>query len=108
VDAFVAEVKTYALGDPRDEKTYLGAITRPEHLAYLEKQVADAKTKGAKLLLGGKRVAGQGSFFEATVFSQVDHTMELMREETFGPLIGIQKVKDDAEAVKMMMIRPMG
>jgi len=53
--------------------------------------VADAKTKGAKLLLGGKRVAGQGSFFEATVFSQVDHTMELMREETFGPLIGIQR-----------------
>jgi acyl-CoA reductase-like NAD-dependent aldehyde dehydrogenase len=102
VDTFVDEVKTYVLGDPRDELTYLGAITRPEHLAYLEKQVADAKAKGAKLLLGGKRLPGPGSFFEATVFTDVDHGMELMREETFGPLIGIQKVRDDEEAVRLM------
>jgi len=108
VAAFVAEVKSFVSGDPRDEKTYLGAITRPAHLEYLEKQVADAKAKGATLLLGGKRIPGPGSRFEATVFSDVNHGMELMREETFGPLIGIQKVGSDEEAIHLMDDTPYG
>jgi acyl-CoA reductase-like NAD-dependent aldehyde dehydrogenase len=108
VAAFVAEVKSFVSGDPRDEKTYLGAITRPAHLEYLEKQVADAKAKGATLLLGGKRIPGPGSRFEATVFSDVNHGMELMREETFGPLIGIQKVGSDEEAIHLMNDTPYG
>jgi acyl-CoA reductase-like NAD-dependent aldehyde dehydrogenase len=102
VDAFVAEVKAYTGGDPRADATYLGAITRPAHLDTLERQVRDAQAKGAKLLMGGRRGAGPGSYFEPTVFSHVDHRMELMREESFGPLIGIQTVKDDAEAVALM------
>ena len=54
------------------------------------------------LLLGGHRIERAGHWFEPTVFSNVDHTMSLMREESFGPLIGIQKVKDDAEALALM------
>jgi acyl-CoA reductase-like NAD-dependent aldehyde dehydrogenase len=108
VAAFVAEVRTYALGDPMDEATYLGAITRPSHLDYLEHQVVDAVARGASLLLGGKVLPGPGSYFEATVFADVNHRMELMREESFGPIIGIQKVADDAEAVDLMNDTPYG
>jgi hypothetical protein len=68
----------------------------------LERQVADAKARGARLLAGGNRLAGPGNWFEPTVFAGVDHSMELMREESFGPIIGIQKVVDDAEAVRLM------
>jgi acyl-CoA reductase-like NAD-dependent aldehyde dehydrogenase len=102
VAAFVATVKGFISGDPKDEKTYIGPITRPSHLAFLEKQVADATKKGAQLLTGGKRKGGTGYYFEPTVFRGVNHTMELMREETFGPLIGIQSVASDAEAIKLM------
>jgi len=102
VDALVATVKGYRCGDPMDEATYLGPLARAPQLAVLERQVADAVAKGAKLLLGGKRIARPGNWFEATVLSRVDHTMELMREESFGPVIGIQKVADDVEAVRLM------
>jgi len=102
VDAFVATVKGYRCGDPMDEATYLGPLARAAQLTVLERQVADAVAKGAKLLLGGKRIARPGNWFEATVLSGADHSMELMREESFGPVIGIQKVADDAEAVRLM------
>lgn len=102
VQAFVATVKSFKLGDPSREDTYIGAITRAPQLDVLDAQVADAKAKGAKLLVGGARVAGAGSFYAPTVFSHVDHSMELMREESFGPIIGLQKVSGDAEAVQLM------
>ncbi|MES2937545.1 MAG: aldehyde dehydrogenase family protein [Pseudomonadota bacterium] len=102
VDAFVAAVKGMRMGDPMDEGTYIGAITRAPQLDVLQAQVADALAKGATLLAGGKRAPGPGNWFEATVFSNVDHGMELMREESFGPVIGIQKVKGDAQALRLM------
>ena len=102
VDAFVAEVRGYKAGDPMDEATYLGAVTRRPQLEVLKRQVADAKKKGAKVLLGGKPVAGKGNRFEPTVLVDVDHTMAVMREESFGPIIGIQAVDGDDEAVALM------
>ncbi len=102
VDAFVAEVKGYRLGDPMDERTYIGAITRRPQLDLLKKQVADAKRKGAKLLLGGSIVKRKGNWFEPTIFTDVDHSMALMTDESFGPIIGIQGVADDAAAVDLM------
>ena len=54
------------------------------------------------MLVGSKRRPGPGNWFEPTVVTGVNHTMELMREESFGPVIGIQKVKDDAEALALM------
>ena len=68
VAAFVAEVKGFKMGDPMDESTYIGAITRRPQLDVLKKQVADAKKKGAKLLTGGSVVRGKGNWFEPTVF----------------------------------------
>ena len=102
VDAFVAEVRGFAIGDPMDEKTYVGAITRRAQIDVLKQQVADAKRKGARLLLGGKPIAGKGNWFAPTVLADVDHTMSVMRDESFGPIIGIQSVDDDDEAVALM------
>ena len=102
VAAFVAEVKTYRMGDPRSEETYLGPLTRAPQLAVLESQIADARRKGARVLLGGKRRKGRGNYFEPTVVVDVDHTMAMMRDESFGPIIGLMSVKTDAEAVALM------
>jgi acyl-CoA reductase-like NAD-dependent aldehyde dehydrogenase len=102
VDAFVKEVRGFARGDPSSDKTYIGPLTRAPQLETLEGQVKDAVKKGAKALVGGKRVTGKGNWFEPTVLVGVDHTMDVMREETFGPVIGIMAVKDDAEAVRLM------
>jgi len=102
VDAFVAEVKGYVMGDPGDERTYIGPITRRAQLDVLRKQVTDAKKRGARLLTGGKVVNKKGNWFEPTVFTDVNHKMALMKAESFGPIIGIQKVGSDDEAVALM------
>lgn len=100
--AFVDTVKTFKVGDPMAEDTYIGAITRAPQLDVLDAQVRDAKAKGATLLAGGQRLPGPGNWYAPTVFANVNHSMELMREESFGPIIGIQKVAGDEEAVKLM------
>ena len=102
VRAFVDEVGRYKLGDPMDETTYIGAITRRPQLDVLKKQVADAKRKGARLLLGGNVIKRKGNWFEPTVFADVDHSMALMKDESFGPIIGIEAVADDDAAVDLM------
>jgi acyl-CoA reductase-like NAD-dependent aldehyde dehydrogenase len=102
VDAFVATVAGFRVGDPADDATYIGAITRAAQLDVLEAQVADAVAKGGRLRLGGRRLAGAGNRFEPTVVSEANHDMLLMREESFGPVIGIQKVTSDDEAVTLM------
>jgi acyl-CoA reductase-like NAD-dependent aldehyde dehydrogenase len=102
IAAFVETVRGFRIGDPTSEDTYIGAITRAPQLAVLEAQVADAKAKGATLRIGGARLAEAGNWFEPTVFTEVDHTMDLMVEESFGPIIGIQKVTGDAEALALM------
>ena len=102
VDAFLDTVRGFRCGDPMDEATYIGAITRAPQLDVLSAQVADAVAKGARLRIGGSRLPGPGNWFEPTVFTDVNHTMELMIEESFGPIIGIQKVAGDEEALTLM------
>jgi acyl-CoA reductase-like NAD-dependent aldehyde dehydrogenase len=102
VDAFRKTVEGFVVGDPMEETTYIGPLTRPAHLAVLERQVADAKSKGARVLTGGARLDRRGNYFAPTVVVDVNHEMELMREESFGPLIGIQPVASDDEAQRLM------
>ena len=102
VDAFVNEVQSWKIGNPLEDGVYLGAISRQSQLEFLEHQVADAQQKGAKLLTGGKRIKGNGYFFEPTVLTNVDQSMSVMREESFGPIIGIMKVNNDEEALQLM------
>ena len=102
VEAFVRTVEGMQAGDPFDDATYIGAITRAPQIDVLEAQVKDALDKGATLHTGGKRQPGPGNWFAPTVLGNVDHRMALMREESFGPIIGIQKVSGDEEAVRLM------
>ena len=102
VEAFVAEVRKFRRGDPADDATYIGPLTRAPQLKVLESQVKDAVKKGAKLIAGGKRAKGKGNWFEPTVLVDVDHSMAVMRDESFGPIIGIMPARNDAEAVRLM------
>jgi acyl-CoA reductase-like NAD-dependent aldehyde dehydrogenase len=102
VDAFVAAAKGFKIGDPRRDDTYIGPLTRPLHLAVLKAQVADARKKGARVLLGGVPIRRRLNTFAPTVLINVNHRMAVMREETFGPIIGIMRVRDDAEAIALM------
>jgi acyl-CoA reductase-like NAD-dependent aldehyde dehydrogenase len=102
VDAFLAEVKGFKRGDPSDERTYIGPLTRAPQLKVLEAQVKDARKKGARVLTGGERVKAKGNWFEPTVLVDVSHAMDVMRDESFGPVIGLMPVKNDGEAVKLM------
>lgn len=103
VSEFLTEAKTMKLGDPTEDGVFIGPLTRHAQIAVLEDQVKDAVSKGAKLLLGGKRATRNGYYFEPTVLTNVDHGMKVMMDESFGPIIGIQKVKNDAEAVSLMV-----
>jgi acyl-CoA reductase-like NAD-dependent aldehyde dehydrogenase len=105
-DAFVAHfVKTvegFPVGDPMDEATYIGPLARAAQLDVLDAQVRDAFEQGAHVHCGGQRLPGPGHWYAPTVVSGATHAMALMREESFGPVIGIQKVADDHEAVALM------
>ena len=79
----------------------VGAITSPPQMDLIEGHVKDAVSKGAKVLVGGKRGQGAGDFYEPTLLVDVDHTMECMTEETFGPTLPVMKVRDAEEAVRM-------
>jgi acyl-CoA reductase-like NAD-dependent aldehyde dehydrogenase len=102
VRAFIEAARALVVGDPADGRTDVGPVARRAQLDVLEAQVADAVAKGARLELGGRRGAGRGYYFEPTVLTRADRRMTLMREESFGPIIGIQEVRDDSEATAMM------
>jgi acyl-CoA reductase-like NAD-dependent aldehyde dehydrogenase len=103
VAAFVKEVQGFKVGDPTDESSYIGPLTRAAQVKTLQMQVADAQAKGAKVLTGGHALELPGGhWFAPTVLVNVNHDMAVMREESFGPIIGIQAVADDAEAVRLM------
>ena len=102
VAAFVKEVQSYTIGNPLSEGVYIGALTRKEQAAFLANQVQDAVSKGAVVLCGGKPIQGEGNYFEPTVLVNVTHEMGVMKEESFGPIIGIMKVTGDATAVTLM------
>lgn len=102
VDHFVDEVKGYEIGDPTSKSTFIGPLTRQPQLDVILNQIKDAESKGAKVLLGGSRIARSGYYLEPTVVVDVNHSMEIMTEESFGPVIGIQKVKTDEEALRLM------
>jgi acyl-CoA reductase-like NAD-dependent aldehyde dehydrogenase len=102
VESFVEETKKLKTGSPTEEGVWIGPLTRPEQIDVIDAQVKDAESQGAKVLLGGSRAGGKGYYYEPTVVVDVNNSMSLMQEESFGPVIGIMKVKDDAEAVQLM------
>lgn len=103
VKAFIEEAAKWRIGEPMDEDTAIGPLTRPQQLDVLKKQVDDAVGKGAILIMGGQRAEREGYYFEPTVLANCDHSMFVMVEESFGPIIGIQPVADDDEAIELML-----
>lgn len=108
LDAFLATVNSFVMGNPTDTNTYLGPVSRKPQLSELQRQVEDAIAHGATLRHGGHAIPGTGWYFEPTVFTEVTHEMAVMKDETFGPIIGIQKVTNDAEAALLMNDTPYG
>jgi acyl-CoA reductase-like NAD-dependent aldehyde dehydrogenase len=104
-DALVTRVRDLTreirTGDPGKETVDVGAIVYTRQISVAERLVADALAKGAELVTGGHRVPGPGQFFEPTVLTRCDHTMAVMREEIFGPVVPIMKVASDDEAVRL-------
>jgi putative phosphonoacetaldehyde dehydrogenase len=99
-DAFVAKVlpraKALKAGDPMDPATDVGTVINERSAALFQKRVEDAVGLGAELLHGNDR---RGALFPPTVVDRVPHDCELVREETFGPVIPIMRVPDDIDAV---------
>lgn len=110
VEAFVAETKNYVVGDPLDEATTMGPMAQPRFADFIREQKAEALRKGARAHIGMK-VEGDrdGSpYLEPEVLTGVDHQMSVMREESFGPIVGIMKVRNDEEAIALMNDSPYG
>lgn len=100
--ALVQCVRSFRIGDPQDPDTYIGPLTRPGQLDVLREQLADALDKGARVLIGGERLDRPGNYFSPTVVTGVDSSMRVMREESFGPIVAVQAVCDDEEAIARM------
>ena len=105
VDGFVAAARTYVLGHPLDPETTIGPMVTASAADFARGQVAEAAAQGARVLVGDAdfptSVAGT-AYLAPTVLVDVDHSMRVMSEETFGPVIGIMAVGDDDEAVGLM------
>jgi len=114
-DEFVAKVsdkvRALRVGRPQGPGSVeVGAITFPPQLQTIEDHVADAREKGARVVTGGRTVenGGGGRFYEPTVLVDVDHSMKIMTDETFGPTLPIMKVADVEEAVRLANDSPYG
>ncbi len=106
VEAFVAKVREYRLGDPRDPATTLGPVVRVSNARSIVSQVEAAVAAGAKRLIGPGEITGAEErglpYLAPQVLVDVDHSMAVMTEETFGPVVGIMPVAGDDEAVRLM------
>ncbi len=111
VDGFTALTRQYVLGDPLDEKTTLGPMAQKRLAATVREHIAEAMHKGAKALIDPKsfpKDAAGSTYLAPQVLVNVDHGMKVMMEETFGPVAGIMKVKNDDEAIRLMNDSPYG
>ena len=105
VEGFVELTRGYVLGDPRDDATTIGPMVNPAAAEFVRGQIADAVAAGARVLVGEADfdASAPGTpYLAPTVLVDVDHSMKVMREESFGPVIGIQRVCSDDEAIALM------
>jgi acyl-CoA reductase-like NAD-dependent aldehyde dehydrogenase len=105
-DEFVAKLtrevgKLRQGADGKTPQKDVGAMTSPSQAAIVEEHVDEALAAGARALVGGRRAGGTGDYFEPTVLVDVDHSMKVMRDETFGPVVGVMKVRDAEEALRL-------
>lgn len=110
VEKSVAWVSNYKLGNPLDPETTLGPMANKRFAKVVREQIADAVSKGAKALVDPKLFPADdgGAYIMPQVLVNVDHSMAFMKDETFGPAVGIMKVKSDEEALGLMNDSPYG
>jgi succinate-semialdehyde dehydrogenase/glutarate-semialdehyde dehydrogenase len=108
VEQLAAEMSQLTMGDPSDPTTSYGPLSSEAAAAGLMAQVQDAVDKGATVHTGGKRPDGPGAFVEATVLTDVTPEMRAYREELFGPVAVVYKVKDADEALSVANDSPFG
>ncbi len=110
VEGFIAETKNYVVGNPLDQSTTMGPMAQSRFADFIREQKAEALRKGAVAHINMK-VEGdrEGSpYLAPEVLTNVDHQMSVMREESFGPIVGIMKVRNDEEAIALMNDSPYG
>jgi succinate-semialdehyde dehydrogenase/glutarate-semialdehyde dehydrogenase len=104
-DAFAeklaAAVAQLRVGDGLEEGTDLGPLITDSAVAKVEEHIADATAKGAKVVLGGKRMGNEGTFFEPTIVTGATRDMAFSQDETFGPLAPLFKFKDEDEVIEL-------
>ncbi len=100
-EEFVNQMEAKRIGDPMDPKTDVGPLVNRQQVRILDKQVKDAVSKHAKVLLGGRPRDGPGAFYEPTVLSKVTKKMKVMNEEVFGPVAPIYIAVDEREAIRV-------
>jgi acyl-CoA reductase-like NAD-dependent aldehyde dehydrogenase len=110
VAGFADLTRKYVVGNPLDQSTTLGPMARGSFADTVRGQIAEAKRKGATSLINMKVENDRpGSpYLAPEVLTNVNHRMEVMREESFGPVVGIMKVRDDEEAITLMNDSPYG
>ncbi len=111
VDGFVDLTKQYVLGNPMDEATTLGPMAQTRFATWVREQTQEALRKGANALIDTSKFSEDKDgtpYLAPQVLTNVNHQMSVMREESFGPVVGIMKVKDDAEALQFMNDSPYG
>jgi acyl-CoA reductase-like NAD-dependent aldehyde dehydrogenase len=101
IERVVGETRRLKVGDPAVAEVDVGPMTMDRQRQVVEEHVADAVLKGARVLVGGARLPGPGYFYPPTVLVDVDHTMRIMREETFGPVLPITRVPSLDEAIRL-------
>jgi len=97
----VEKTRKLRVGPGDDPSTDVGPLIRDGQVSVVEEHVRDAVRQGAQVQTGGRRLKGPGFFYQPTVLTGVHHGMQIMREETFGPVLPIMTVQDDSEAVAL-------
>jgi len=111
VEGFVDLTKQYVLGNPMDADTTIGPMVNAAAATFVRGQVSSAISSGARALVDESHFAASAigtAYMGPTVLVNVDHSMNIMREESFGPVIGIMRVQNDAEAIALMNDSPYG
>jgi succinate-semialdehyde dehydrogenase/glutarate-semialdehyde dehydrogenase len=105
---FADAIRALRVGDPLDAATQVGPLAREDLRDTLERQVAESVRMGARVVVGGKRRAGKGWFYEPTLLADVTEDMPVLKEETFGPVAALLAVRDADEAVRVANSSPYG
>jgi succinate-semialdehyde dehydrogenase/glutarate-semialdehyde dehydrogenase len=108
LERFGSEVKALKVGDPMDRETRIGPLARREFIDDLDRQVRESVARGARVLVGGRRIVGRGFYYQPTILSDVPPDAPAACEEVFGPVAAMIQVKSEEEAIQVANRTPYG